>query len=735
MGAVSVLRQLWEKLRQRQVVRTAALYAVVAWGLVQVADILLPVFGDKGAVMRGLVIVAFAGFPVAVILAWVFDITPQGIEVTGEDGKPISPSRRPRKWLRTVIAAPVIAAVVGVTVWVFTTRVSNDSEFVKQARPDELPVVAVLPLENLSGRKELGWAGEGVANLIRDGLAQSKYMAVVSAARTLRLTKDAKDTDEIFTRAVDSGITHVLTGEILRTPQGLTVTTRLTDLLRNVEVGANRQESLDPEELVGVATPVTSLIKQGLGVPGTEKVDVFAADYATRNIAAYESFVVGMQHFLNYDYASAKLMFETAVGKAPDFAMAQYRLAHTDAALGDTDAALAEIRLAKQHDARLSEREKQYIDAGESYFARDFDDAEKRYRALLEAYPYESEARVLLLYVLWQESRYEEALTQAETLVAQDPGDEVGSSSVAEMNLKLGRFDEAEQAVQKFLEQSPQNPNAHFMLGESHFYRAQFDLAKPAYEKALALDPAFGDAGLRLAHMSVLQDRIPDAIRQLQGMATSSAVPASFRSTAATDAAHLMRATGRCLEAEKLLADLAPVFEAEKITVAYALSIRARCRLDTGDLPGAMTLAQESIAKSPGRPTRYVLLRGLVELAAGDTTAVNKTIGELGRLQPPPAADDRTDQAAAQYLAGVSALHAKDSSAAVKALNAAIAAGGTRYAVYELALAEALSASGDSRAAVAAARTATERGDPGELRLELEPDRQKAGKLLRQLGG
>jgi tetratricopeptide (TPR) repeat protein/TolB-like protein len=735
MGAVSVLRQVWEKLRQRQVVRTAALYAVAAWGLVQVADILLPVFGDKGAVMRGLVILAFAGFPVAVMLAWVFDVTPQGIEVTGEDGVPVSPSRRPRKWLRTVIAAPILAAVVGVTVWIFTTRVSTETEFVKQARPDELPIVAVLPLENLSGRKELGWAGEGIANLIRDGLAQSKYMAVVSAARTLRLTREAADQDEVFTRALNSGITHVLTGEILRTPQGLTVTTRLTDLLRNVEVGANRQESLDAEELVGVATPVTSLIKQGLGVPGTEKVDVFAADYATRNIAAYEAFVVGMQHFLNYDYASASLMFETAVGKSPDFAMARYRLAHTDAALGDTDAALAEIRMAQQHDARLGDREKQYIDAGESYFARDFADAEKRYRALLASYPYESEARVLLLYVLWQQSRYEEALVEAEALVAQDPGDEVGWSSVAEMNLRLGRFDDAEQAVQKFLDRSPQNPNAHFMLGESHFYRSQFDLAKPAYEKALALDPSFGDAGLRLAHMAVLQDRIPDAIKRLQDMAGSSAVPASFRSTAATDAAHLMRATGRCAEAEKLLADLGPVFEAEKITVAYALSIRARCRLDAGDLSGAMALADESIAASPGRPTRYVLLRGLVETASGDLPAVDRTVQELGRLQPPPAAGDGTDRAAALYLAGVDALRRKDAAAAVKSINAAIAAGGTRYAVYELALAEALMAAGDSRAALAAARTAADRGTPGELRLELEPDRQKAGKLLRRFGG
>lgn len=735
MSATSTLKDLWNNLKQRQVVRTAVLYAIVAWGLVQVADILLPVFGDKGAVMRGLVVLAFAGFPVAVVLAWVFDVTPRGIEVTSEDGTPVPVSRRPRKWLRWVVAAPVLAGVVGTTVWVFTTGITQDSEFTRQARPDELPIVAVLPLENLTGRKELGWAGDGVANLIRDGLAQSRYMAVVSAARTQRLTKGATSTDEIFTRAVDSGITHILTGEILRTPQGLTVTSRLTDLLRNVEVGANRQESLDPDELVGVATPMTSLIKQGLGVPGTEKVDVFAADYATRNIAAYEAFVVGMQHFIGFDYESARQMFETAVQKAPDFAMARYRLAHTQAALGDTEASLEQVNLAMQQDARLSEREQQYIAAGERYFARDFAEAEKRYRALLEDHPYESEARVLLIYILWQESRFEEALVQAETLVAQDPGDEHGWSSVAEMNIRLGRFDDAERAVQKFLEIAPDNPNAHFLLGESHFYRSQFDLAKPEYERSLALDPSFGDAAIRLAHVDVLQGRNSDAIRQLSGIAGSGTMPASFRTTAATDAAHLLRAEGRCPEAEELLLKLAPEFEAEQITVAYALSIRARCRLDAGDFDGAKQLARQAIEKSPGRPTRYVLVRGLIEVASGDFAAADRTVAELRRLQPPPAAGDATDAAAADYLAGVRALRARQSDAAVTSLNKAVAAGGTRYDVYELALAEALAATGDSRGALEAARIASDRGNPGELNLELEPDRSKAGTLVRRLGG
>lgn len=735
MSVVSALKQFWASLQHRQVFRTAALYAVAAWGLVEAADILLPVFGDKGTLMRSLVVVAFAGFPVAVILAWIFDVTPKGIEVTGPDGQPVPPTRQPRKWVRTLLAAPVLAGVVGTAVWMLTSQVAVESEFVRKARPDELPIVAVLPLENLTGRKELGWAGEGIANLIRDGLAQSRYMAVVSAARTLRLTKDAAGMDEVFTRAVDSGITHVLTGEILRTPQGLTVTSRLTDLLRNVEVGANRQESLDPDELVGVATPMTSLIKQGLGVPGTEKVDVFAADYATRNIAAYEAFVVGMQHFLAFDYASAKQMFEAAVERAPDFAMARYRLAHAEASLGDSARAAGEIRRARQDAARLSDREQRYIAAGESYFASDYAEAERKYRDLLNDYPYETEARVLLLYVLWSESRHEEALVQAEALVAQDPGDEVGWSSMADLNLSMGRYEEAERAVQKFLELAPGNPNAHFLLGESHFFRAHFELAAPEYRKSLDLDPAFGHAALRLAHIRVFENRSVDAIEELRAMSAGSALPPAHRISAALDAAHLLRADGRCAEAETLLADLTPELQAEKIRESYALWIRAQCRLDAGDFAEALRLTKESIARSPGRPTRYVLMRGLIELAAGDHAAAGRTVAELRALAPPPAADDHSDQAAADYLAGLAALEKREADAAIGLLNDAIAAGGTRFGVYEVALAQALAAGGDARGARATARAAVDRGPPGALKLEYEAGRREAARLLRQWGG
>jgi len=730
------LKKLWQDLKRREIFRTGVIYAVVAWAVVQAASIALPAFGAPAWSMRALLVAAFAGFPVAIVLAWVFDVTPQGIDVTppGDAAPPPAPGPR-RWWVRPLIAAPVMATIVGGAAWLWTSGLSTsgDPEFTRQLRPDELPIVAVLPLENLTGRKELDWAGAGVANLVRDDLAQSRFLAVVSPARTIRLSASGADLDKIFTEASDSGITHIVTGEILRTPSGLTVTSRLTDLRRNVELGANRREGLEPDAVLTVATAVASVIKQGLGLPGTEKVDVFAADFATRNIAAYEAFVAGMENFLRFNYSDARRGFEIAVQKAPDFAMARYRLAHTLASLGDTDAALEQVKVAQKNAARLSSRERGYIAAGASYFARDYPAAEKQYRELLDEHPYETEARLLLLYVLIDQERTEEALVEAETLAAQDPGDEVAWSSMADLNLKLGRYEAADEPLAKFLALSPDNPNAHFLVGDANFFRKRFDEAVPAYQNALAIDPAFSDATLRLAQIDVLRGHSQDAIARLVTAAESPSLPADPRISAALDAAVLLRAERRCAQAEALLSGLAADIAAEQIRESYALSIRAGCRLDSGDARGARELASIAIKKAVGEPTRYLYTRGRAELLAADIGAVTRTIDELRSLSSDPAQPLPAALKAASYLEGLVRLKQGDAPAALLSMRAAVDTPGFEYEIYRSGLAQALAANGEQREARQIAREAVAMPEPADFRLNLEPSRRQAAEVLAAL--
>lgn len=735
-----ILRKLIQDLQRRNVFRAGAIYAVVAWSITEAGSVALPAFGDTGFWLRLLIVVAIAGFPIVLTLAWLFEVGPEGVEVTADTDAPRHPRRK--AWVKPVVATLVVAGVVGSSVWLWTSRLAHqgDTEFTQQTRPDELPIVAVLPLENLTGRKELDWSGAGIATLIRDDLAQSRYLAVVGAARTLRLRRESPDLEQLFQAALDAGITHVLTGEILRTPKGLTLTTRITDLRRNVEIGANRRESLQPEELIGTAPSITSLVKQGLGVPGTEKVDVFATDFATRNLPAYEAFIVGMENFLAFNYEGAKDLFQVAVQKAPDFAMARYRLAHSLAALGETTAALEQVRLAKDQGVRLPALEQAYIAAGERYFSRDYAEAEKLYRSILADHPYETEARALLLYVLVDQgnvsqnpSRYEAALVEGEALVQQDAGDETAWSSVADLNIRLRRYDAADEALARLLKLAPQNPNALYLAGESQFYRRNYDAAAKRYEEALAADAAFGEAAQRLAHADVLQGRTAAAITRLRAMASSPTMPVSHRTTAALDLAYLLRAERRPAEAMAALEERAADFTTEGITESLSLAVRAQCLMDLGRNSEAVRVAGESVGKFPARLTRYLLVRGLAEIAAKDYAALEVT---SKALLAQPARDDPTDlteRKAVDYLAGVAALARGDAAAAVPLLRAAIQAKGRAYDAYEVALAKALAATGDRTGARTALAVVVGGTEPSGYSLEGEYARREARTLLASL--
>ena len=451
----------------------------------------------------------------------------------------------------------------------------------------------------------------------------------------------------LLTRASEDGITHVLSGEVLRTPKGLTVTSRLTDLRRNVELSANRQEALQPDEALSASTSIASVVKQGLGLPGTEKVDVFAANFASRNITAYEAFIAGMQDFLSFDYEDARRAFEVAVQKAPDFAMARYRLAHTLASLGDTDGAMQQIEAAKRDAVRLPSRERAYIAAAESYFRRDYLQAEKQYRELLEEHPYETEARLLLLYVLIDQGRNEEALAEAETLAGQDPGDEVAWSSVADLNLRLGHYDEADEALRKLVAISPANPNAYYLLGESRLFRGEYDEAVGQYDKALQVDPGFGDAAMRQADIDVLRNRPQAAIggcrRCLPRGSSHRRCGSAPHSTSQRCCARRSAVPRRCRRW------IACMPTSLRKRCAKPLSWRrARAAAWTpGDVATARRLAMDAVARSPGNATRYLFTRGLTEVAAGDTAALQATVNALRALAAPASDPDRGEEKAA----------------------------------------------------------------------------------------
>ncbi len=592
-----------------------------------------------------------------------------------------------------------------------------------------VPVVGVIPFTNRTGDRELDWVGEGIARLVRDNLSQSRHLHVVSELRVAAL-RDAADPSELARHAAAAGIEALLTGEILPGAEGLTMAARLGATAGGRQLAARRVDGLAPEELLDTAAGVAREARKGLGVPPTEAVDIFAADFAAENPAAYDLYLRGLRAFADYRYDEAEDAFAAALEEAPGFTMARYRLAYVAAAAGRTDAALAEIRRAVAESDRLPDRDARYVRALEAYIDRRLEDAIAAYRGIVEHYPYETEARSLLAILLQDSGRYEEVLEVVEALARLEPENHTAWSLAGWANLALGNLHQAVLNLERYLEFEPDSANGHALLGDAYRAQEELDLAAEQYAQALAIDPAFHFATIALAVVDVLRGHQDLAEERLARLVADSTAHPRYRIDAVFELSSLVRSQGRFGRAIEVLESREALIAGEKVREALALSVRGLSHMELGDYQAAAELIDRAIERSPTAPTRYLFARGLLELRQQRFEALDETVARILRDSPPPDQPNRKTDKAAAYLRGLRQLAEGRAESAVGELSRAVALEGYEYARYRLGLARAYLAAGKPRQAMAASRQESQERDLRKPRLDLELDRNRAQLVL-----
>jgi len=183
-GNPSRLSRFWEELKRRKVVRVMAMYAATAYIIIETADIVLPRLGLPEWTVTFLIILIIAGFPITIILSWIFDITPEGVVKTESaelipDQKPGSAPALARKRLN---ASNIIIAVLLVVVCILLyPKVFNSDRFSKLRDVEGMISVAVLPFDNLTGDSSLYFWQSGISEYLINGLGNSDELAVWSS--------------------------------------------------------------------------------------------------------------------------------------------------------------------------------------------------------------------------------------------------------------------------------------------------------------------------------------------------------------------------------------------------------------------------------------------------------------------------------------------------------------------------------------------------------------------------
>lgn len=271
-------RNFFAELKRRHVYRVAVAYGVVAWLVIQVTATMVPALLLPGVITSAVVFAAILGLPIALVLAWAFEITPEGIKRTEEIGPGES---IPRRMGRKVTALIVIAAVAaaGLFAWqLFRARATSGVD----------KSIAVLPFQNLSDDKENAYFADGVQDEILTTLAKVADLKVISRTSVMQYRDNsARKLPEI---AEALQVAHVLEGSVQRVGNRVRVTAQLIDARNDRHLWAERYDR-ELADVFAIQSEIAQRITQQLRavLSSMEKAALHAKP--TADLAAYELYL------------------------------------------------------------------------------------------------------------------------------------------------------------------------------------------------------------------------------------------------------------------------------------------------------------------------------------------------------------------------------------------------------------------------------------------------------------
>ena len=281
------MNSFFRELKRRNVYKVAVAYAVVGWLLVQIATQTFPFFDIPNWAIRLVILLVVIGFPIALIIAWAFELTPEGIART--ESMPSGPKRR--GW----IYVAGIAGVLSIGIFLlgrYTVRISSVSSEIGLIGDAPLPVksIAVLPFENRSEDKANAYFADGIQDEILTRLAKIADLKVISRTSTQRYKSSPENLPEI---AKQLGVEHVLEGSVQKAGEQVRVTVQLIRGVTDSHVWA---ETYDRKltDIFAVESEIAETIARSLQAKLTPREQQAVAAKPTENPAAYEAYLRGL---------------------------------------------------------------------------------------------------------------------------------------------------------------------------------------------------------------------------------------------------------------------------------------------------------------------------------------------------------------------------------------------------------------------------------------------------------
>jgi TolB-like protein/Tfp pilus assembly protein PilF len=464
------------ELKRRNVYKVAVAYAVVAWLLIQAASILFPTFEAPAWVMKVFVTIIILGFPVALVLSWAFEITPEGIKRESE----VAPDQSITAHTgRKIVAITALVAVLAAGMFIFQlvrtkpAVTPRQSEAATDLRSPPSAIleksIAVLPFENLSDEKSNAYFAEGIQDEILTRLSKIAALKVISRSSTQKYKSTPDNLREVGKQL---GVANLLEGSVQKIANAVHVNVQLIRAATDEHLWAESyNRKLD--DVFGVEGEVASAIAEQLNAKLTGAEEKAVSDKPTQNVSAYDAYLRGLSierdrySFSAYQEAAAD--FAQAVQLDPKFAIAWARLGVIRSFLyfngvdTNTNSAAAVREAADRARALQPDLAEAWIAQGAYRYRvlRDFAGALQAYEEGGKRAPNNSLVFQYMAYVERRLGRWKEAELHYKKATELDPRDlRLFVSFGAEFLNYLRRFPEAHAAIDQALEISPNDESA-----------------------------------------------------------------------------------------------------------------------------------------------------------------------------------------------------------------------------------------------------------------------------------
>ena len=468
-------RSFFAELKRRNVYKVAVGYGVVGWLVMQVAATVVPALHMPDSLTTAVVVLTLLGFPIALVVAWAFEMTPDGMKRTGN----ISPNEHIPQWSRRKFTAFIlVAGLIAAGLLIIQMMRSREKESMIAAGKS----IAVLPFENLSRDPDNAYFADGIQDEILTRLAKIGDLKVISRTSTHRYKSSPEDLPKI---AEQLGVAYILEGSVQKSGEQVRVTVQLIRAANDSHLWA---ETYDRKltDIFAVESEVAEKIARSLRaqLSGAEQLAVTAQP--TENPEAYEAYLRGLALW-NSLTTSPQIMeknvlyLDRAVQLDPNFglAWASLAVAHTFiyAEYDRTPQRLAQAKAALDTALHLDP------ESGETQFALgmyryrglgDYDGALSAFQNARKRAANRVEAIEFSAYVKRRQGKWDDALALHAESLQLDPRNPILLSESAVTHRAVRKFKEALDLVNRALEIEPTSLN--LLVQKAEIYLAQGDL-------------------------------------------------------------------------------------------------------------------------------------------------------------------------------------------------------------------------------------------------------------------